>query len=99
MEAQPSILVVAPNGRINAAEGETHRVRSHLTLDIGGWYQIQQRLRLVWNIENITNATPPLRLYDNSNSASTVSNYPFSDTRYNDYRGRVFTARLEWQLW
>ena len=93
------ILVVAPNGRINAAEGETHRVRSHLTLDIGGWYQIQQRLRLVWNIENITNAKPPLRLYDNSNSASTVSNYPFSDTRYNDYRGRVFTARLEWQLW
>ncbi len=93
------ILVVAPNGRIDAGEGNTHRVRHHLTLDVGGWYQIHRRLRVIWNIENITNATPPLRTYNSGNSPVAGSVYPFSDTRYNDYRGRVFNARLEWQVW
>jgi iron complex outermembrane receptor protein len=91
--------VLEPNGRQGAHTGSTRQVRSHITLDVGGWYQIQQRLRLVWNIENITNATPPLRLYNNNQSTTTGSMFPWSDTRYNDYRGRVFTARLEWQLW
>ena len=94
-----SVYVMRPNGAANAGAGNTRRVPHFATLDIGGWYNIHQRLRLVWNIENITNATPPLRTYNNSNTANAGSVYPFSDTRYNDYRGRVFNARLEWQLW
>ena len=94
-----SVYVMRPNGAANAGAGNTRRVPHFATLDIGGWYNIHQRLRLVWNIENITNATPPLRTYNNSNTANAGSLYPFSDTRYNDYRGRVFNARLEWQLW
>ena len=87
------------NGRLGANAGGTHPVRHSLTLDIGGWHQIQQRLRLVWNIENITNATPPLRAYNNNHTPTSGSIYPWSDTRYNNYRGRVFNARLEWQVW
>ena len=97
-EPNPFTLI-EPNGRLGANAGGTHRVRSHLTLDVGGWYQIHQRLRLVWNIENITNATPPLRAYNNNHTPTSGSIYPWSDTRYNDYRGRVVNARLEWQLW
>jgi iron complex outermembrane receptor protein len=97
-EPNPFTLL-EPNGRPGMHTGGTHTVRHSLTLDIGGWYQVHQRLRLVWNIENVTNATPPLRIYNNNHSPTTGSMFPWSDTRYNNYRGRVFNARLEWQVW
>jgi iron complex outermembrane receptor protein len=91
--------VLEPNGRPGAHTSGTHPVKAYTTLDIGGWYQLSPSLRLVWNIENLTNATPPLRPYNNGHTPTTGSVTPWSDTRYTNYRGRVVNARLEWQAW
>jgi iron complex outermembrane recepter protein len=75
----------------------THRVKDTLTLDMGGWVQLNRSTKWSWHVKNVTNTTPPVRYY-NGSAQPYASNYPLTDTVYNDYRGRVIWTMIEWKI-
>ncbi len=95
-ELYPNNSLVDSAGRSVGAQ-YTHRVKDTLTLDVGGWLQLSRSVRLSWYVKNMANTTPPVR-YFNAMATSNSSNYPLTDTVYNDYRGRVISTVIEWKI-
>lgn len=96
-ENYPNSSLLDANGNAVGAQ-YIHRVGHTLTLDTGGWYELRPGLRLNWFVRNLTNAQPPVRYMADDVSNGAGSLYPFSDTRYNDYRGRSLQLSLIWRL-
>jgi iron complex outermembrane receptor protein len=95
-EPYPNNSLVDSVGRPVGAQ-YTHRVKDTLTMDLGGWIQLKRHVRWSWHIKNVANATPPVR-YFNSMATTNSSNYPLTDTVYNDYRGRAILTMVEWKI-
>lgn len=95
-EPYPNNSLVDASGRPVGAQ-YTHRVKNTLTLDLGGWVQLNRSAKWSWHVKNVTNTTPPVR-YFNSMATTNSSNYPLTDTIYNDYRGRVISTMIEWKI-
>ena len=92
-----------PNNSLVDASGRpvgsqyVNQVRRTLTLDLGGWFQWDRKVKLSWFLKNATNETPPVRYF---NAAATLNsnNYPLTDTVYTDYRGRMLNVQMEWKM-
>jgi iron complex outermembrane receptor protein len=86
-----------PNNTLMDSSGQrvgsqyTHTIPTQWTVDVSGVYQISLSTKIKWAIQNLSNKTPPLR-YSSLYSAGASQ---LTDTRYNNYYGRMIRLSID----